>query len=521
MSSPTNRQHRWMPRSLELAIILACLGLFVPRGFTQAPPEQVQLIAGPSYTSGDGNAEPRFPNVDLVFDLKGSTHSIIPRPDDLRLYSLGRQIGTASSIRTFAQTGYGMTAILALDVSDSMKGEPLDTIHASVARFVSQARAQDRIAVLTFADHSEIDVPFGAGQSTLANKPKTVETHGRFPRLYDGIFDALSLFTNSQPRRRQLLIIADGHDQDSHHTITEVILRAISLGVVIDSIELPQESGEHPQTLRQLSFETGGTYLRPQSALHLETLIDQNIEAKRATPVATFRLQNIVVDGKLLSAQLRWQPGGLSATAFIQTPQGKHATKVMPSIFNLWLWGLSGCFVIGVILFVLSLRGVESFPAPQSSPSQSATLASNSIPAPRSGSGPVSVPIRIQEHSHFDNESRRSGSEAVVHFNAPPGGPFARLLVKNGNLAGQRIPVTTTEFSIGGVQGNNLLIPGDTTISGQHLRLYWNNATLHIEDNNSTNGTYLNQQRLPRGRHLLKPGDMIGLGRTIVIVEHA
>ena len=132
----------------------------------------------------------------------------------------------------------------------------------------------------------------------------------------------------------------------------------------------------------------------------------------------------------------------------------------------------------------------------------------------------VSKFSRPQQPTQMENETLRGKTEFAVYFNASASGPFARLLVKNGGLAGQTIPVTATNFTIGAVRGNNLLLPGDTTISGQHARLHWENSMLHIEDNNSTNGTYLNRLRLSPGRHLLKPGDEIGMGQTIIVVEH-
>ncbi len=559
-----NRQHHWMSRVRNTIAALAWLGLYATPNVSQTPLTAARLTAGPSYSS-ESKSEPQFPNIDLVFDLKGPDRNpIAPRSSDLKLYSQGQEIGTATSIRTFEQTSYGITAILALDASGSMKGEPLNAIHASITKFVNQARPQDKVAVLSFADQTQVDISFGASQ-TLVNDLQNVKARGKFTRLYDGLIGALALFTNSQPKRRQLLVISGGHDEGSNHTITEAILRAKSLGVVIDSIGLTKDRGQYLGSLQQLSFETGGTYIRAQSAQQLEALIGQGIKATRSTPVAAFKLENVTADDKLLSAQLRWQPGNLSATAFIQTPKGAIAPKLIPSFSNLWIWCLGGCFVIGVILLALSWRGSGPQPAP---PSTAVANFSASAPRPESMTAAPQRPVafspiadaqtpadayrkpairtptlvegalrtyetpvtetpfiskfpRPQQPTQMENETLRGNTEFAAYFNVSASGPFARLLVKNGGLAGQTIPVTAADFTLGAVQGNNLLLPGDTTISGQHARLHWENSMLHIEDNNSTNGTYLNRLRLSPGRHLLKPGDEIGMGQTIIVVEHA
>jgi pSer/pThr/pTyr-binding forkhead associated (FHA) protein len=41
-----------------------------------------------------------------------------------------------------------------------------------------------------------------------------------------------------------------------------------------------------------------------------------------------------------------------------------------------------------------------------------------------------------------------------------------------------------------------------------------------VEDLNSTNGTFLNSAKLTPGRHLLRPGDELRLGQTVLVLEH-
>jgi hypothetical protein len=545
--------------------IMAAIALPAIAGVAQTPAGMAQftsgltagLTAGPAYTGSDGKSNPKFPNIDLVFELKNADGApIAARPSDLKLFSQGQEIGTATSVRTFEQARYGITSILTLDVSVSMKGEPLNTIHASIAKFVSQARAQDRVAVLTFADQTQINVPFGASQAALANELQTVQARGKLTRLYDGLLDALTLFTNAQPRRRQLLVISDGHDEGSAHTLTEVMLRAKSMGVVINSIGLiNKDRGEYLASLLQLSRETGGTFVRAQSARDLETLIGRGIEVTRATPVAAFRLSHLDADDNIHAMQLRWQPGGggqasnLTAPAFVRTPKRSLLRNFIPDrISDLWTWALGGCFAAGVILLVFSWRGAHpkavSNPAPKSGhrPAPVAPLAPSAsafaMPSVASAA-PVRVAVRtptlperspkpkaheavastkVESTQRDKTVIERTWTPAAVFFGAPANGPFARIQVTNGDLAGQSIPVITTNFSIGAATSNNLVLSGDLTISSEHIRLLWDNSILKIEDRNSTNGTYVNAQRLAPGRHLLKPGDEVRIGRTILVV---
>jgi hypothetical protein len=521
------------------------------------------LIVGPAYTGIDGGSTPKFPDIDLVFELNGPDGApVTVRAGDLKLFSQGQEIGTANSIRAFGQTGYGITSILALDVNSSINGEQFDAIHASVARFVGQARPQDRVAVLTLADKAQVDVPFGAGEAALASALQNVKPHGDVARLYDGLLDALALFPTAQPRRRQLLVISDGQDAGSAHTLAEVIVRAKLMGVVVDSIELAGKDRE--DSLMALAQETGGSFVRAQSARDLEALIGHGIEATRATPVAAFHLSHLDPDDKVHAMVLRWQASGqvssLSAPAFLKTPKSGLLRSLIPNrVSDLWTWALGGCFVAGLILLVLSWRGGRSravsnlaagpgsgfaaAPVERFTP-QVSDFAARSVPSVARIGAPVRTPTLAENErsakkyppalpagfdAAHDSSSlqrdmtliERNTAQMAAFFGAPAGGPFARLQITSGNLAGRTIPVTTTNFTIGAANGNSLLLPGDLTISGEHMRLLWENSVLKIEDRKSTNGTYVNAQRLLPGRHLLKPGDEIRIGRAVLVVGKA
>jgi len=553
-----NRRHRCIPLATLALRIMAVIALPAFSGFAQGPAGVAQLTAGPTYTGSDGKSNPKFPNIDLVFELKGPDGApIAARPADLKLISDGQEIGTASSIRAFGQTEYGITSILALDASGSMKGAPLNAIHSSIAKFVSQARAQDRVAVLTFADNTQIDVPFGASQAALANELKSVQARGKLTRLYDGLLDSLALFTTAQPRRRQLLVISDGHDEGSAHTLAEVLLMAKPMGVVIDSIGLTgKDRGAYLASLKQLSLETGGTFVRAQSAQDLDGLIGRGIDATRATPVAAFRLTHLDADDKNHAVQLHWQAGNLSAPAFVRTPKSSLIRDLIPErISDLWAWALGACFVAGVILLVLSWRGAR----PKTDPNPKPMPGQNPAPVPPPASAFTSPPVslvapaarvraavrtptlgehvpqlkayeaaastKVEAAQTTPSAPRdmtvieRNRTQIAAFFHAPPSGPFARLEIAGGALAGQTVPVTAMNFTVGAAAVNNLVLPGDLTISSEHMQLLWQNSILKIEDRSSTNGTYVNAQRLAPGRHLLKPGDEIRIGQAVMVVR--
>jgi hypothetical protein len=60
----------------------------------------------------------------------------------------------------------------------------------------------------------------------------------------------------------------------------------------------------------------------------------------------------------------------------------------------------------------------------------------------------------------------------------------------------------------------------DRGISRRHALLFWRNGALHIMDNDSSNGTFLNGRRLaPREPTIIRNHDVIGLGGLTITIS--
>lgn len=94
-----------------------------------------------------------------------------------------------------------------------------------------------------------------------------------------------------------------------------------------------------------------------------------------------------------------------------------------------------------------------------------------------------------------------------------------KLIMTEGPTAGEIYPIEQDEVVLGRESGVDILIdsPG---ISRRHARIFVENNQYTLEDLGSSNGTFLNGERL-RGRLVLKPGDEIRLGRTVALIYEA
>ena len=92
------------------------------------------------------------------------------------------------------------------------------------------------------------------------------------------------------------------------------------------------------------------------------------------------------------------------------------------------------------------------------------------------------------------------------------------LVVEQGADRGQRFSIAQSRFTIGrGAQCEVVL--HDELVSHCHAELWWQDGAWIVQDHNSVNGTWVNRQRL-QGPYRLRPGDQVGVGRTIISFAH-
>ena len=88
------------------------------------------------------------------------------------------------------------------------------------------------------------------------------------------------------------------------------------------------------------------------------------------------------------------------------------------------------------------------------------------------------------------------------------------LRVISGAASGTEIPLNG-EFVVGRGESGSGNLADDTEISRRHARFRRENGSFVVEDLGSTNGTFVNGHQVT-GPTVLKPGDEIKLGRTLV-----
>jgi hypothetical protein len=94
-----------------------------------------------------------------------------------------------------------------------------------------------------------------------------------------------------------------------------------------------------------------------------------------------------------------------------------------------------------------------------------------------------------------------------------------QFVMRSGPTPGVTFPLEGDQLVIGRDSTNAVAI-NDAEISRKHSRLSFQGGKYVLEDLGSTNGTFVNGQRLA-GPVVLKPGDVVSLGEQIVLMYDA
>jgi VWFA-related protein len=151
--------------------------------------------------------------------------------------------------------GKPVDVVLALDVSDSVRGGPLEQLKAAAHALVDMLHPEDSFSLLTFSSRVRLAV---SPADSRARAHEVIEaTRAQLTTsLYDAAFVAVA--TADAGRGRPLaLVLSDGQDHGSWLE-PERVLRAAEGSELVVHVVLTRQTGDEQPFLRELATTTGG-----------------------------------------------------------------------------------------------------------------------------------------------------------------------------------------------------------------------------------------------------------------------
>jgi tight adherence protein B len=209
-----------------------------------------------------------YPDVSVVITLPPSLAGR-SLPDDAFTITEG-ETAIVPDVRRLSNQD--LEVVLLLDVSQSMRGEPLAAAVDAATSFVASMPDEARIGVVTFAtEHTvltqfapPIDVP-----TSLAGLVADGETS-----LYDGLVAAADLWDGAAPSRRAIVLLSDGSDTVSDASLEDAIVSVIASGAEFYAVEL-QSPETDPEPLLRLEAATGGSLVGADDPEAIASIFDE------------------------------------------------------------------------------------------------------------------------------------------------------------------------------------------------------------------------------------------------------
>jgi tight adherence protein B len=205
-----------------------------------------------------------FPERGYIVDLpKGA----VIDPSRVHVSENGIGIGDFT-FTPLAGSGVRYGAILAIDASDSMAGDPEAAALAAARTFVARRGADQEIGVLTFNGAVQVlqapTVDVGALQRVLAKKPRLAYgTH-----IFDGLNAALQQLTLGKVSAGSVILLSDGADVGSTASLRQVVEAAKKQHIRIFTVGL-RSGAFDGSTLRSIAEQTNGSYAEAASEKQL------------------------------------------------------------------------------------------------------------------------------------------------------------------------------------------------------------------------------------------------------------
>ncbi len=428
----------------------------------------------------------KWPQARAYVNVMGASGSPIQglSQDLFKVYENGSSDSSkVQKVETLDAAGTGASIVVVVQASGAMQVIQED-LKKAVTAFVNSLGDKDQVAVVDYAESAETVAPFSDDKGDVAGKAAKITFTGRSFLLYDGIAQAISMFSapssakTALPVPKAIVVVSDGRDNGSATDVEKVISDANKRRIPIHAIGHSELDQDELVNLEQLAKRTGGTYKAAPQVDDINkafTVIKDHISKTYVVQWKT-RMGHDGKDHKVEIAMENEGSTSLKSAIMVRTPDFVD-------------WFRIAVITAIVLLIVIAAVAIYVLTRPKPPPQRFCPVCKR-------------AQMPDWEVCLFCLKSAK-----------------ARLIMQKGaGPKGKTWPLVGKIVSLGSGPENNIRIM-DGAVSGKHAGVAIDGNKFEIVDLGSKNGVLVNGKKTPR--RFLRNGDVITLGMTEFKFESA
>ena len=238
-------------------------------------------------------------------------------------------------IESFSHEDVPVTVGLVIDNSGSMRSKRSEVINAALA-FARYSNPEDQVFVVNFNEHVLMGLPgnvqFTGNQQQLETALSRNKADG-LTALYDAVGVALEQLKKGKWDKKVLIVISDGGDNASSHTLAQVLSLVNQSSAILYTMGIfdVNDDDRNPRVLKQLSRISGGESFFPQSLEEILPICEQIARDIRNQYTITYVPTNRKSDGTYRAIEVKARKASSRARLTVNTRAGYSAALRPPA----------------------------------------------------------------------------------------------------------------------------------------------------------------------------------------------
>jgi VWFA-related protein len=276
---------------------------------------------------------------------------------DFQLHVEGQPV-REFTIETVSGAKNPLSVLLAVDVSGSMNGEPIDAAKKAATAFLDRLGADDYAALLSFGSGVRLLHEFTSNKASVKQSLEALSAKDTDTWLYEATDESLKKASEAPTSRVAIVLLTDGKDEGSTRTEEEVLGRIKGVRIPVFALGFGEKA--YRSYLEEIAGASGGSFLYAPAVEELGQMYAQVYEQLKNQYQIQFRFEEPAGE-YVASLALKYSGIEKSARAsFLQALAGAPA-PAEKSVSGNWLvyavlGSLGVLILLSLVTFFLHLR---------------------------------------------------------------------------------------------------------------------------------------------------------------------